>query len=56
MKIDLPGIEAFLGIANWGSFRRAAVHMNLSQAALSHRMKKLEEALGTACWLVPRVG
>ena len=48
MKIDLPGIEAFLGIASWGSFRRAAAHMNLSQAALSHRMKKLEETLGTA--------
>lgn len=48
MKIDLPGIEAFLGVANWSSFRRAAAHMNLSQAALSHRVKKLEESLGTA--------
>ena len=48
MRIDLPGIEAFLGVANLGSFRRAAAHMNLSQAALSHRVKKLEEALGTA--------
>jgi len=46
MRIDLPGIEAFLGVAIWGSFRRAAAHMNLSQAALSHRVKKLEEALG----------
>ena len=46
MRIDLPGIEAFLGVANWGSFRRAAAQMNLSQAALSHRIKKLEEALG----------
>jgi len=48
MKIDLPGIEAFLGVASWSSFRRAAAHMNLSQAALSHRVKKLEEGLGTA--------
>lgn len=47
MRIDLPGIEAFLGIAQWGSFRRAAAHMNLSQAALSHRLRKLEETLGT---------
>jgi DNA-binding transcriptional LysR family regulator len=47
MRIDLPGIEAFLGVANWGSFRRAAGHLNLSQAALSHRIKKLEESLGT---------
>jgi DNA-binding transcriptional LysR family regulator len=48
MRIDLPGIEAFLGVAHLGSFRRAAAHMNLSQAALSHRIKKLEESLGTA--------
>lgn len=48
MRIDLPGIEAFLGVASWGSFRRAAAHMNLSQAALSHRVKKLEAALGVA--------
>lgn len=48
MRIDLPGIEAFLGIANWGSFRRAAGHLNLSQAALSHRIRKLEESLGVA--------
>ncbi len=48
MRIDLPGIEAFLAVADWRSFRRAAAHMNLSQAALSHRVKKLEEALGTA--------
>lgn len=46
MRIDLPGIEAFLGVATWASFRRAAAHMNLSQAALSHRIKKLEETLG----------
>lgn len=46
MHIDLPGIEAFISIANWRSFRRAAGHLNLSQAALSHRLKKLEENLG----------
>ena len=48
MRIDLPGIEAFLGVANWGSFRGAAAQMNLSQAALSQRVKKLEETLGVA--------
>jgi DNA-binding transcriptional LysR family regulator len=48
MRIDLPGIEAFLSIAHWGSFKRAAGHLNLSQAALSHRLKKLEEELGVA--------
>jgi DNA-binding transcriptional LysR family regulator len=48
MRIDLLGIEAFLSIAHWGSFKRAAGHLNLSQAALSHRLKKLEADLGIA--------
>ena len=46
MPIDLPGLEAFLSVANWGSFNRAAGHLNLTQGALSHRLKKLEESLG----------
>ncbi len=40
------GIEAFVAIAERGSFQRAAAHLNLSQTALSHRMRKLEEDLG----------
>src|ERR1700712_827260 len=48
MRIDLPGIAAFLGIADYGSFRRAAGHLNLSQAALSHRIRKLEDSLGVS--------
>ncbi len=46
MRIDFLGLEAFLGVANWGSFSRAAGHLNLSQTALSHRLKKLEDDLG----------
>lgn len=46
MRIDFLGLEAFLSIANWGSFNRAAGHLNLSQTALSHRLKKLEHDLG----------
>lgn len=46
MRIDFLGLEAFLAIAERGSFRAAASHLNLSQTALSHRMRKLEEALG----------
>ena len=46
MQIDLLGLEAFMNIANCGSFKRAAGHLNLSQAALSHRLKKLEDNLG----------
>lgn len=44
--MDILGIEAFIRIAENGSFRRAATSMNLSQTALSHRMKKLEADIG----------
>ena len=46
MRVDFLGLEAFLSIAERGSFHRAAAHLNLSQTALSHRMKKFEEDLG----------
>lgn len=46
MRIDFLGIEAFLSIAERGSFHRAAAHLNLSQTALSHRLRKLEDDLG----------
>lgn len=46
MRVDFLGLEAFLCIADRGSFHRAAAHLNLSQTALSHRMKKLEDDLG----------
>lgn len=48
MRIDYLGLEAFVAIANYGSFQRAAEGLNLSQAALSHRLRKIEEDLGTA--------
>src|ERR1700761_4540440 len=47
MKVDFLGLEAFLTIAERGSFGRAAAKLNLSQTALSHRMKRLEGDLGT---------
>src|SRR4051812_25278057 len=46
VRIDFLGLEAFLSIADRGSFHLAAAHLNLSQTALSHRMKKLEDDLG----------
>jgi DNA-binding transcriptional LysR family regulator len=46
MRIDFLGLQAFVAIAERGSFLRAAAHLNLSQTALSHRMKKLEDDLG----------
>lgn len=46
MRIDFLGVEAFLSIAERGGFQRAATHLNLSQTALSHRLRKLEADLG----------
>jgi DNA-binding transcriptional LysR family regulator len=46
MRIDFLGLHAFLAIAERGSFQLAAAHLNLSQTALSHRMRKLEDDLG----------
>jgi DNA-binding transcriptional LysR family regulator len=46
-RIDYIGIEAFVAIAQLGNFVRASVHLNLSQAALSHRIRKLEDDIGT---------
>ncbi len=47
MRIDVLGLQAFVAIAERGSFRAAASHLNLSQTALSHRIRKLEESLST---------
>ncbi|MEZ0169155.1 LysR family transcriptional regulator [Microvirga sp. TS319] len=46
MRIDFLGLHAFVAIAERGSFQHAAAHLNLSQTALSHRIRKLEEDLG----------
>lgn len=46
MRIDFLGLQAFLSIAERGSFGRAAAHLNLSQTAVSHRLRKLENDLG----------
>jgi DNA-binding transcriptional LysR family regulator len=46
MAVDFLGLEAFLSIAERGSFRKAAAHLNLSQTGLSHRIRKFEDALG----------
>ena len=46
MRIDFLGLHAFVAIAERGSFQLAAAHLNLSQTALSHRIRKLEEDLG----------
>jgi len=39
-------LHAFVAVAERGSFRDAAAHLNLSHTAISHRIRKLEEDLG----------
>jgi DNA-binding transcriptional LysR family regulator len=46
MRTDYLGLEAFVAVAELGSFSRAADYLNLSQAALSHRIRKIEADLG----------
>lgn len=48
MQYELNDIRSFVKIAELGSFHEAAEALHLSQPALSRRMKKLEEGLGTA--------
>lgn len=47
MRIDYLGLEAFVAVAELGSFSRAALKLNLTQTALSHRIRKIEDDLGT---------
>jgi DNA-binding transcriptional LysR family regulator len=47
VRIDVLGLQAFVSIAERGSFHAAASYLNLSQTALSHRIRKLEDSLRT---------
>jgi DNA-binding transcriptional LysR family regulator len=46
MRIDALGIEAFLAIAEHGSFQKAADSIHITQTALSRRLQNLEAQLG----------
>jgi DNA-binding transcriptional LysR family regulator len=50
--LDLDAVQAFLRIAELGSFTRAAEAMGTTQAAVSLKLKRLEQRLG--CRLVER--
>jgi DNA-binding transcriptional LysR family regulator len=45
--LDLDSVEAFIRIAELGSFTRAAEAMRTTQAAVSLKLKRLEERLGS---------
>ena len=42
MKIDFDGIQAFVAIADLGSFVKAARELHITQTALTRRLQKLE--------------
>jgi len=46
INYDLHDLQAFVAVAERGSFRQAADDLFLSQSALSRRIDKLEESLG----------
>ena len=51
-RLDLDAIQAFVHIAEFGSFTRAAEATETTQSAVSLKLKRLEERLG--CRLVER--
>ena len=46
MRIDILGVEAFIAIAEHGSFQKAADAIHITQTALSRRLQNLEALLG----------
>lgn len=46
MKIDTLGVQAFIAIADHGSFQKAADALHISQTALTRRLQNLEAFLG----------
>lgn len=46
MKIDTLGVQAFIALADSGSFSRAAQALHITQTALSRRIQNLEAFLG----------
>ena len=48
MKIDTLGVQAFVAIAESGSFSQAADSLHVTQTAITQRLRKLEAFLGVA--------
>jgi DNA-binding transcriptional LysR family regulator len=46
MKIDTLGVQAFIAIADRGSFQSAADTLHVTQTAITQRLRKLEDFLG----------
>lgn len=46
MREELNDLVVFMTVAEYGSFTRAAVHLELSQSAVSYAVRRLEQSLG----------
>lgn len=46
MKLDILGVQAFVALAEHGSFVKAAEALFITQATLSRRLQNLEAFLG----------
>ena len=46
MKIDTLGVQAFIAIADHGSFQKAGEKLHITQTALTRRLQNLEALLG----------
>jgi DNA-binding transcriptional LysR family regulator len=46
MKIDILGVQAFVAIADHGGFQKAAAVLNVTQTAITQRLRNLEDFLG----------
>ncbi len=48
--LDRNHLEVIRAVEQYGSVTAAARHLHLTQSALSHTIRKLEQGLGTALW------
>lgn len=51
MKLDVRHLELLVAIEEEGSMTKASERLNLTQSALSHQLRDIEERLGTALYL-----
>jgi DNA-binding transcriptional LysR family regulator len=55
-RIKLSQLRAFVAVAHCGNFGEAALHLEISQSAVSHAIASLEEELGVSLLLRGRLG
>ena len=51
IRLDIESLRAMKAVATAGSVTRAAVKLNLTQSAVSHKIKRLEERIGRPIFL-----